>query len=117
MKSAGAKKFSIAAKFNFLVISLILATSLGITAYVVHDEITRRYEELLNHGLAVAAEAAETSEYAIYTENPDSLQQILDGLLSDEKILYAAILDREMTIIHARFRQPALPIPKVVPLA
>lgn len=117
MKSAGAKKISIAAKFNLLVISLILATSLGITAYVVHDEITLRQEELLNHGLAVASVAAENSEYGIYTENPDSLEQILDGLFTDEKVLYAAILDRDAAALQARFRLPALPLPEVAPLA
>jgi signal transduction histidine kinase/CheY-like chemotaxis protein len=117
MKSAGAKKLSIAAKFNFLVIALILATSLGITAYVVHDEITLRQEELLNHGLAVASVAAENSEYGIYTENQDSLEQILDGLFADEKVLYAAILDRNAATMQARFRMPALPFPEVAPLA
>ncbi len=117
MRSAGARRSSITRKFNFLVIALILATSLGITAYVVHDGITHRQEELLNHGLAVAAVAAENSEYGIYTENPDSLQQILDGLFADDKILYAAILDRETTTLLARSRLPALPLPAVAPLA
>jgi TMAO reductase system sensor TorS len=117
MTFTGAKKLSIATKFNLLVISLILATALGITAYVVHDEITLRQEELLNHGLAVASVAAENSEYGIYTENQDSLEQILDGLFSDDKVLYAAVLDRDAATLQARFRLPALPLPEVAPLA
>jgi TMAO reductase system sensor TorS len=117
MRAAGARRSSIARKFNFLVIALVLATSLGITAYVVHDEITLRQEELLNHGLAVAAVAAENSEYGIYTENADALRQILDGLFSDDKVLYAAILDRDDATLQARSRQPALPLPDVAPLA
>jgi len=117
MRFARARRSSIAGKFNFLVITLILATSLGITAYVVHDEITTRQEELLNHGLAVAAVAAENSEYGIYTENPNSLEQILDGLFTDDKVLYAAILDQDAATLQARSRLPALPLPEVTPLA
>jgi TMAO reductase system sensor TorS len=117
MRSAGARRSSIASKFNFLVIALILATSLGITAHVAHDEITLRQEELLNHGLAVAAVAAENSEYGIYTENSEVLRQILDGLFTDDKVLYAAILDRQSVTLQVRSRQPALPLPDVEPLA
>ena len=117
MFSSGARRSNIARKFNVLVIALVLATSLGITAYVVHDVITLRQEELLNHGIAVAAVAAENSEYGIYTQHPDSLQQILDGLFTDDKVIYAAILNQDEATLQTRSRLPAPAPPEVAPMA
>jgi len=110
------RRLSLGAKFSLLIILVILLTSAGIAAYVVHIEITRRHAELLNHGLSVATVVAENSEYGIYTENRETLEEILDGLFKDETVLYAAILDRNYHPLRSRSWLSGENLPKISPL-
>ena len=98
-----------------MIISLILLTSLGITGYVIRNEITRRYEELLTHGLSEVAIIAENSQYAIYTKNTGSLKAIVDNLFADEKILYVAVLDPENRELMASSRDAGHLLPPTFP--
>jgi len=109
-------QLSLGTKFNLLIIFVILLTSTGIAAYVVHIEIINRRTELLNHGLSIATVVAENSEYGIYTENRETLEEILDGLLKDETVLYAAILDRNFRPLHSRSWISKENIPDIFPL-
>ncbi len=81
-------------KLNLLSIGLIILTATGIGAFVVHREITTRYQDLLNTGLTTAAMIAQNSEYAVYTENQDSLRRMVQGLQALPDIAYVAILDQ-----------------------
>jgi hypothetical protein len=61
------KRVSLSTKFNLLTISLILATSLGITFFIIWGEIRKTYQELLNRGQIIASMVSQNSEYGIYT--------------------------------------------------
>ncbi len=115
MKSAVLRRWPISGKLNLMIISLILLTSLGITGYVIRNEITRRYEELLTHGLSEVAILAENSQYAIYTKNTESLKAIVDNLFADEKILYVAVLDPENKELMASSRDAGHLLPPTFP--
>jgi signal transduction histidine kinase/DNA-binding response OmpR family regulator/HPt (histidine-containing phosphotransfer) domain-containing protein len=109
------KHCGLAAKFNGLAIALILLTALGIALFVIRHEQTRRYQELVNHGRAVAAMVAHTSEYGIYTEDAASLTQITDSLGVDTNIAYVAILNRETRAIVSHTLTPAVALPSTRP--
>ena len=64
-------------KLNVLSIGLVILTATGIAGFVVYREITTRSQDLLNTGLTTAAMMAQSSEYAVYTENQDSLRRIV----------------------------------------
>ncbi|MCS6326039.1 MAG: response regulator [Nitrospira sp.] len=87
-------------KLNFLSIGLVVLTAIGIAAFVVHREITTRYQDLVNTGLTTAAMVAQNSEYAVYTENQDAVRRVVGGLHALPDIAYAAVLGKD--------RQPLL---------
>ena len=89
-------------KLNLLSIGLVVLTATGIAAFVVHREITTRYEDLLNTGLTTAAMIAQNSEYAVYTENPGSLRRIIAGLHALPDIAYVAVLDKQSHVLLER---------------
>jgi len=89
-------------KFNLLTIALVLITSLGVASFVMRQEIDTHYDEILRHGTAIASIVAQSSEYAIYTENQDALFQIIDSLAADENIAYVSFLNKEKKILVER---------------
>ena len=96
------KRLRLAAKFNVLTITLILATSLGICLFMVRLEMASSYRELLNHGKAIADTTARNCEFGIFTENKDSLLTVLDSLSLDSNIAYASVMNREQRTLAAR---------------
>ena len=87
-------------KLNLLSIGLVVLTAIGIATFVVHREITTRYQDLVNTGLTIAAMIAQNSEYAVYTENQDAVRRVVGGLQTLPDIAYAAVLGKD--------RQPLL---------
>ena len=86
-------------KLNLLSIGLVILTATGIAVFVVHREITTRYQELVNTGLTTAAMIAQNSEYAVYTENPDSLRRIVAGLQALPDLAYVAVLGKQNQLL------------------
>ena len=82
-------------KLNLLSIGLVVLTAIGIATFVVHREITTRYQDLVNTGLTTAAMIAQNSEYAVYTENQDAVRRVIGGLQALPDIAYAAVLGKE----------------------
>jgi signal transduction histidine kinase len=98
------KRVSLSTKFNLLTISLILATSLGITLFIIWVEIRKTYQELLNHGQIIASMVSQNSEYGIYTEDRESLTHLI-GSLEDPNIAYILILNqRGAPLAHKFFK-------------
>src|SRR5262245_14513329 len=96
-------------KFNFLAIVLILVTSLSIGAFVVHTERKHSYGDLLRHSASTATRLAQTSEYGIYTENQDTLRQLVENLGVHSDIAYIAILTKEkQLLVENSFVSPIL---------
>jgi signal transduction histidine kinase len=89
------KRFSLAAKFNTLTISLVLATAAGICAFIIHLEMTNYYSALLSHGTTIAETTAKNCELGVYTKDSASLIQVLKGLATDADIAYASVVNRE----------------------
>jgi signal transduction histidine kinase len=105
------KRFGLTAKLNFLAISLILGTVMGIAFFTIRQEEKNTYQQLVNHGRFVAAMVSQNSEYGIYTENKASLLQIIDSLAVDPDIAYISILNREKRQMAYRIFKPPVEIP------
>lgn len=89
------KRFGLRDKLNLLSIGLVVLTAIGIATFVVHREITTRYQDLVNTGLTTAAMIAQNSEYAVYTENQDAVRRVVGGLQAVPDIAYAAVLGKD----------------------
>ncbi len=88
---------------NLLTIGLV-AVTVGIAGSVIHRETTVRHQDLVDRGLTIATMMAQSSEYAVYTENQDALRRSVAGLNSTPEIAYVAILNRtNQTLLEQSF--------------
>lgn len=86
-------------KLNLLSIGLVILTAAGIATFVVHREITTRSQDLLTTGTTTATMIAQSSEFAVYTENQDSLKRIISGLQASPDIAYVAVLSKHGDVL------------------
>ena len=105
------RRIGLRTKLNVLSIGLVILTATGIAGFVVHREITTRSQDLLNTGLTTAAMIAQSSEYAVYTENQDSLRRIVAGLRASPDIAYIAVLGKQNTILLEQTFGPPITVP------
>jgi signal transduction histidine kinase/CheY-like chemotaxis protein/HPt (histidine-containing phosphotransfer) domain-containing protein len=104
------RTFGLATKFNALIVASILATTLGMGALTVRGEITANFQQLLSDGAALAAMVSQNSEYALYTENRDALQQVASGLDAYPSVAYVRFADRSgRSLLERAFRSISLP--------
>jgi diguanylate cyclase (GGDEF)-like protein len=96
------KRFSLAAKFNVLIILLIISTAVGICLFVVRSEMKSYYQDLVNHGKTIAETTAKNCEFGIFTENEAALAPVLERLSLDPDIAYVSVLNREQHTLAAR---------------
>jgi diguanylate cyclase (GGDEF)-like protein len=80
-------------KLNLLVVGLIVATALGVAAFLINQQLRDETSRLQTQGLAVASMLAGVADEAIASSEMSNLASVLDGLASDPDIAYAMILD------------------------
>lgn len=88
------KRLGLVGKFNALTISLILLTSVGIAFFTIRQEIQHNYNLLLHHGKNLATMVSLNSEYAVFTEDKDTLSHVVESLMGQE-IAYVALWSRD----------------------
>ncbi|HTR56586.1 MAG TPA: EAL domain-containing protein [Casimicrobiaceae bacterium] len=82
-------------KLNVLAIGLIVATAIGVAAFLVNQQLRDERSRLSTQGVAVAAMVAEVADEAISSTDMSNVASVLDGLASDRDIVYVAVLDTE----------------------
>ena len=89
-------------KLNLLAIGLIVATALGIAAFLIGQQIRDEEGRLRTQGLAMAAMLAEVADEAISSSDMSNVASVLDGLVSDRDIAYVAVLDAQQRPLITR---------------
>jgi diguanylate cyclase (GGDEF)-like protein len=98
-------------KLNLLAIGLIIATAVGVAAFLVNQQLRDERSRLLTQGLAVAAMLAEVADEAISSADMSNVSSVLDGLASDRDIAYAMVLDPQQRPLIARaYADAVLPV-------
>ncbi|TMG86923.1 MAG: EAL domain-containing protein [Betaproteobacteria bacterium] len=95
-------RIGLLAKLNLLAIGLIIATAVGVAAFLVNQQLRDERSRLQTQGVAVAAMLAEVADEAISSTDLSNLTPVLDGLASDRDIAYVAILDPEQRELLSR---------------
>jgi len=93
--NAPAVHMGLLTKLNLLAIGLIVATALGIAAFLIGQQIRDEESGLTTQGFAMAAMLAEVADEAISSSDMSNVASVLDGLVSDRDIAYVAVLDAE----------------------
>ena len=89
-------------KFNLLAIGLIVATALGVAAFLIGQQIRDEESRLRTQGLALASMLAEVADEAMSSGDMSNVASVLDGLVSDRDIAYAAVLDAQQRPVLTR---------------
>ncbi|HSS70382.1 MAG TPA: HAMP domain-containing protein [Casimicrobiaceae bacterium] len=89
-------------KLNVLAIGLIVATAIGVAAFLVNQQLRDERSRLSTQGVAVAAMVAEVADEAISSGDMSNVASVLDGLASDRDIVYVAVLDTEQRPLSSR---------------
>jgi signal transduction histidine kinase/CheY-like chemotaxis protein/HPt (histidine-containing phosphotransfer) domain-containing protein len=82
----------LASKLNGLTMGVILATSLGIAAFLITHAASVYRETLIDHGISAAAVIANNSAKAVETRDLVVLEQLIQSLHEDSALVYAAFL-------------------------
>jgi two-component system, sensor histidine kinase len=97
MRMSQKKELSLARKFNLLSILLVLSTGLSITAFEVYHKRAEGLEALLTQGEKASMLIAKFSEYAVFSEDQDSLQLVTEA--QDDETVYLALLRADQTVL------------------
>ena len=97
-------KIGLLTKLNLLTIGLIFLTAVAITAFHFSQQWRDDEQQLRSRGTSLLGVMSELAEYALYTADKDSLEQLLDSLFSDPDVAYVGIMDnRGKTLVERRF--------------
>lgn len=95
-------RMGLSLKFNIFTIALVLATALGVSAFMTYRQLSDKYQNLILHGEAIATMAAQNGEYAVYTHSREELERQLSYLHKAPEVAYAAFLDRDLKLLAER---------------
>ncbi|MEO6566927.1 MAG: diguanylate cyclase, partial [Casimicrobiaceae bacterium] len=108
-------KMGLLTKLNLLTIGLIFLTAVAITTFHFSQQWRDEEQQLRLQGTSLLGVMAELAEYALYTGNKQSLEQLLDSLASDPDVAYVAVQDQQgRVLVERRF---ALALAREVPPA
>jgi diguanylate cyclase (GGDEF)-like protein len=108
--SAPPVRLGLLAKLNLLAIGLIVATAIGVAAFLVNQQLRDERARLRTQGLAVAAMVAEVADEAISSADMSNVASVLDGLSSDRDVVYVTVLDpQKNALISRRYGDAAIP--------
>ena len=82
-------------KLNVLAIGLIVATALGVAAFLIGQQVRDETSRLRTQGLALTAMLAEVADEAITSADMSNVISVLDGLASDRDVAYVVVLDAQ----------------------
>ena len=99
---------SLYAKLNLLTISIIILTVAVISGYVVREHLQNSRAHLQRDGVEMAKMVAAVSEYGIYTENVEALNEVARSLSKDEDHAYVNIYNKDRQVLLSRNFKPAL---------
>ncbi|HEY8257533.1 MAG TPA: response regulator [Gemmatimonadales bacterium] len=109
-------RLSLASKLRLLTTGSVVATTLVVLGVAVTRAISDSAERLSRKGETLAHMVAQSSEFALYTQNADGLRQISQSLRADSEVAYVRFLGSDGREIYGEALLPGVELPKgVVP--
>jgi diguanylate cyclase (GGDEF)-like protein len=98
-------------KLNLLAIGLIVATAVGISAFLFRQQVQDEQTRLQTQGMTIVSMLTELTEPAVTTADKRALRQILDTLDADRDIAYVVVLDAQHKLLASRVFGNRVPTP------
>ena len=108
-------RMGLLAKLNLLTVSLILLTTVAITAFLFSQQQRSQDAQLQGEGAGLIATLSEVAEYAIYTSDKAYVEQVVAALAVNPNVAYVEVIDAERRRIAERRFTPELakqPLPE-----
>ncbi len=96
------KRQSLAAKFFLLVSVFILLTAVAVTGFVIRQKKLESYDKLMSNAASTANFIAQLSEYGVFSEDVEILQQIIHRI-KDQEVRYVGMLRLDRSLITERY--------------
>jgi len=107
------KRFTVAAKFNSVVVIFSLIITTGVVAYLTFREYSYTQERLLFEAVSATALPGHDQEFAIYYAEPELLEHVMSSLLKNPSLDYAAIYDYKNKLITQKNKRTLDAIPSI----
>jgi len=101
-------------KFNLLTIFLVVVTTSVMAIFVIRDEISENFREMLDHGRSIAIMLSLNIEQGVYTENQEALARAAENLFHDPDIVYVYVLDQSERVIAYKTNGTEVNIPSTI---
>ncbi len=114
LRRAGAwlrPRASVAAKFNLVFVSLLVAMALALGSTVARQGLRSDREAVLRFATAYARPVIERGQQAIHGRDPEALGRLLEQLLLVPDAAYVRVLDAQGAELVGAVRRPDLEIP------
>jgi diguanylate cyclase (GGDEF)-like protein len=98
-------------KLNLLAIGLIVATAVGISAFLVRQQVQGEQTRLRTQGMTIVSMLTELTESAVTAADKRALRQVLDSLDADRDIAYVVVLDAQRKLLASRVFGDRVPTP------
>lgn len=98
------KSFSVAAKFNSLLVIFTILLTTSTSVYLGYREYNYYYEKLVQEGLQSSNLPGQMHKMAVYYEEPRALSQVFNLLYKNPALDYAIIYDRSNRTLAQRNR-------------
>lgn len=108
------KRFSVAAKFNSVVVIFSLLVSTGVVSYLTLREYSYAQERLLANAVSSTNLPGHLQEIAIYYEEANVLEHVLSSLLNNPSMDYAAIYDYKNNLLLQKSKKTLDTIPSFI---
>lgn len=92
------KKIGLTTKFNLVANLLVALTAVALTVALLSIEQATRKEELLNKGYSIAQVLAKFSEFALYSEDKESINLIISSI-DENAVSYLALVRNNKSVL------------------
>lgn len=93
------KQFSIRQYVAWLTFAPLLIMAIGLESYFLHDRFSDMDQGMLDKGESVVHQLASSSEYGVFSNNLEFLQNIANGALQQTDVRGVVILDSDASVL------------------
>lgn len=90
---------SLRTKFVLFISLIIIAACSGLSWYFIQRQAESMRRTLLDTGTILVKNLAHNSRYAAITEDKPALDQLIDGVMADEQVVYAVIMGQNGEVL------------------
>lgn len=102
------KGLKLTTKFNLLSLALVLLTAIAVTTFGIKRESVNQLDSLVNQGVRETQLIAKFSEYALYSEDQDNINLILQAI-NPKNTTYLGLLRADKSVLAERWLEPVQP--------